>query len=495
MKDSNIIAIDLGANSGRAIVGRFGGGKFEVDELHRFSNGPVSVHGRLYWDVLKMFTEVKESLRKYDRNYNEKPLSIGIDSWGVDYSLFDSRGRLIHNPVHYRDVRTQGKMDEAFEIVPREEIFRETGIQFMELNTLYQLFVQQCEDPESLEYADDFLMMADVFHYFLTGKMTSEFTLATTSQLYDPVNKRWASGLFEKFSFPMDIMPEVIPPGTQVGNLTGEIADEVGLEQIPIIAPASHDTASAVAAIPASGKDWAFISSGTWSLLGKEIRDPLINQDVLDANFTNEGGVAGTYRFLRNLTGLWLVQECKREWAKSDENYSYEQLTDMASCADGFTSFVDPDHEIFQPPGDMPERICRFCRETGQEIPAGKAELIRIILDSLALNYRYVMDKLERLLEEKIEVVHIVGGGVRNQLLSQFSANALNRPVITGPAESTAIGNVLLQGIELAEISSLREGRQIVRSSVDLDTYRPENTALWSDAYERFCQIKARSIS
>jgi len=495
MKQSNIIAIDLGANSGRAIVGRFGKGQLEVDELHRFSNGPVSVHGRLYWDVLKMFTEVKESLCKYASKYDEEPLSIGIDSWGVDYSLFDSRGRLIHNPVHYRDVRTQGKMKEAFEVVPREEIFRETGIQFMELNTLYQLFAQQHEDPESLDYAQDFLMMADVFHYFLTGQMTSEFTLTTTSQLYDPVKKRWASGLFEKFNFPMEIMPKVIAPGTQVGNLTADIAEDVGLGQIPVIAPASHDTASAVAAIPASGRSWGFISSGTWSLLGKEITDPLINQDVLDANFTNEGGVAGTYRFLRNLTGLWLVQECKREWARNGENYSYEELTNMASHADGFSSFVDPDHQIFQPPRDMPGRICQFCSQTGQEIPAGKAELIRLILDSLALNYRYVMDKLESLLKEKIEIVHIVGGGVRNQLLSQFSANALNRTVITGPAESTAIGNVLVQGIELGEISSLSEGRKIVGNSVNLETYKPENINVWNDAYKRFCQLKAQSTS
>lgn len=490
MSSKNIISIDLGANSGRAIVARVTEAGIEIDELHRFSNGPVTVHGRLYWDVLRTFEEIKESLRKYANSYEEEPLSLGLDSWGVDYGLFDKNGRLLRNPVHYRDARTEGTMEEAFEVVSREKIFAETGIQFMELNTLYQLFAQKKENPESLQSAESFLMMSDIFNYFLTGEMATEFSLATTTQLYDPVKKEWAKRLYEEFGFPLDMMGEVVEPGTKIGNLTEEVAEDVGLGRLPVIAPATHDTASAVAAIPAEGDDWAFISSGTWSLMGKEIDDPVINDDVLAANFTNEGGVAGTYRFLRNLTGLWLVQECKREWEKQGEEYSYGELTDMAREAEPFVSLVDTDYEDFQSPGDMPEKLRDFCRRTGQKPPETKGQLIRVILESLALNYNFIMEKLESLLGERIETLHIVGGGVRNKLLSQFSANALNRKVVTRPAEATAIGNALVQAIELGEIDSLAEGRNAVRNSVELETYRPEEPDVWAEAYEEFKEYK-----
>lgn len=490
MSSSNIISIDLGANSGRAIVARFTGDGVEIDELHRFPNGPVSVHGRLYWDVLKTFEEIKESLRQYTDKYEEAPLSIGIDTWGVDYGLFDENGRLLRNPVHYRDSRTEGKMDDAFDVMSREEIFEETGIQFMELNTLYQLFAQKEESPESLKSADSLLMMADIFNYFLTGQMATEFSLATTSQLYDPVEKEWAEKLYEEFGFPLEAMQDVVEPGTKIGRLTEEVAEDVGLNRVPVIAPATHDTASAVAAIPAKGDDWAFISSGTWSLMGKEIDDPVINDDVLGANFTNEGGVAGTYRFLRNLTGLWIVQECKREWEKGGEEYSYEELTDMAREAEPFVSFLDTDDEDFLSPGDMSDKLRDFCRRTGQKVPETKGQLIRVVLESLALNYNFIMEKLESLLDERIETLHIVGGGVRNKLLSQFSANALNRKVVTRPAEATAIGNALIQAIELGEIDSLEEGRKLVGNSIDLETYTPEEPEKWKKSYEEFYQYK-----
>ncbi|MBS3792682.1 rhamnulokinase [Candidatus Bipolaricaulota bacterium] len=490
MSSSKVIAIDLGANSGRAIAARFTGGEVKVEELHRFSNGPVSVHGRLYWDVLRMFEEIKESLRKYASKYDDDPISLGIDSWGVDYGLFDKNGRLLRNPVHYRDSRTDGAMDEAFEVVSKEKIFEETGIQFMELNTLYQLFAQKKENPESLKSADSFLMMSDIFNYFLTGEMTTEFSLATTSQLYDPVEKEWAKKLFADFGFPLDMMQDVVKPGTRIGRLTEEVAEDVGLESVPVVAPATHDTASAVAAIPAKGDDWAFISSGTWSLMGKEIEDPVINDDVLEANFTNEGGVAGTYRFLRNLTGLWIIQECKREWEKEGKEYSYEELTDMARAAKPFVSFLDTDHESFLSPGDMPEKIRYFCERTGQTKPEDKGQIVRVVLESLALNYRYIIEILESLLDENIETVHIVGGGVRNQLLSQFSANAMNREVVTRPAEATAIGNALIQALEIGEIDSLEEGRRLVRGSIELETYTPEGPEGWKKPYEEFLQYK-----
>lgn len=490
MKNSNIIAVDLGANSGRVVVARFIGDELEIEELHRFSNGPITVHGRLYWDVLRMFEEIKESLRKYANKYDEEPISIGIDTWGVDYGLFDKNGRLLRNPVHYRDSRTNGMMDETFEVVSREEIFEETGIQFMELNTLYQLFAQKQENPEALESADSLLMMSDIFNYFLTGEMASEFSLATTSQLYDPVDKEWASKLFDDLGFPQGLMQDVVEPGTKIGKLTEEVAEDVGLGEVPVIAPASHDTASAVVAIPAKGDDWAFISSGTWSLMGKEIEDPVINDDVLDANFTNEGGVEGTYRFLRNLTGLWIIQECKREWEMEGEDYSYSELTDMARQAEPFVSIIDTDYQDFLSPGDMPAKIKDFCNRTDQNPPETKGQIVRVVLESLALNYRYIVDILESLLDEDIETVHIVGGGVRNQLLSQFSADAMDREVITRPAEGTAIGNALIQAIELGEIDSLKEGRRLVRDSIDLETYTPEAPGEWRKPYEELLQYK-----
>ncbi len=491
MSNSNIISIDLGANSGRAIVARFTGSEVEIDELYRFPNGPVSVHGRIYWDVLRTFKEIKESLRQYDDKYNEGPLSIGIDTWGVDFGLFGSNGRLLRNPVHYRDSRTEGEMEEAFEVMSREEIFKETGIQFMRFNTLYQLLAQKRENPESLRSADSLLMMADIFNYFLTGKMVSEFTLATTSQLYNPVEKEWAKKLYEEFEFPSEMMQDVVEPGTKIGRLTEEVAEDVGLKRVPVIAPATHDTASAVAAIPARGDDWAFISSGTWSLMGKEIVEPVINDDVLDANFTNEGGVDGTYRFLRNLTGLWIIQECKREWEKEGEDYSYEELTDMAREAEPFLSFIDTYHEKLQSTGNMPNKLRDFCRLTGQKVPETKGQLIRIVLESLALDYNYVMKKLETLSGESPDTVHIVGGGVRNELLSQFSANALNKKVITRPAEATAIGNAMIQAIELEELSSLKEGRNCVRNSIELEAYAPEKPEVWREAYKEFQNIKS----
>ncbi len=490
MSSSKVIAIDLGANSGRAIAARFSGDEIKIEELHRFSNGPVSVHGRLYWDVLRMFEEIKESLRKYANKYDEEPISIGIDTWGVDYGLFDKNGRLLRNPVHYRDSRTDGMMDETFEVVSREEIFEETGIQFMELNTLYQLFAQKQENPEALKSADSLLMMSDIFNYFLTGEMASEFSLATTSQLYDPVDKEWASKLFYELGFPQGLMQDVVEPGTKIGKLTEEVAEDVGLAEVPVIAPATHDTASAVAAIPAKGDDWAFISSGTWSLMGKEIEDPVINDDVLDANFTNEGGVEGTYRFLRNLTGLWIIQECKREWEMEGEDYSYSELTDMARGAEPFVSIIDTDYQDFLSPGDMPAKIKDFCNRTDQKPPETKGQIVRVVLESLALNYRYIIEILESLLGEDIERVHIVGGGVRNQLLSQFSADAMDRKVVTRPAEGTAIGNALIQAIELGEIDSLKEGRRLVGNSIELETYTPEEPEEWRKPYEEFHQYK-----
>ncbi|MFB6217484.1 MAG: rhamnulokinase family protein, partial [Candidatus Aenigmatarchaeota archaeon] len=306
----------------------------------------------------------------------------------------------------------------------------------------------------------------------------------------DPVEREWAKKLFDDFGFPFDMMQDVVEPGTRIGKLTEEVAEDVGLERVPVVAPATHDTASAVAAIPAKGDDWAFISSGTWSLMGKEVEDPVINGDVQEANFTNEGGVAGTYRFLRNLTGLWIIQECKREWEKEGEEYSYAELTEVARRAEPFVSIIDTDYEDFLSPGDMPAKIKDFCKRTDQKPPKNKGQIVRVVLESLALNYRYILEILESLLDEEIKTVHIVGGGVRNQLLSQFSANAMGKKVITRPAEATAIGNALIQALKLGEIDSLEEGRRLVRGSIELETYTPEEPEDWKKPYEEFLQYK-----
>ena len=309
MVESYIIGVDLGANSGRAVVGNLTSEKLEVEELRRFSNDPILINGRLYWDVLKIFAEIKQSLKKCSSKYEQEPLSIGIDSWGVDYGLFDKKGRLLRNPVHYRDSRTRGLISEALKVMSRKRIFETTGIQFLELNTLYQLFAQKREFDHLLESSESLLMMADVLNYFLTGKMVTEFSLATTTQLYDTVKKQWATDIFKEFGFPLELMQDVVSPGTKIGTLANEVSEEVGLSEVSVIVPATHDTASAVAAIPAHEDNWAFISSGTWSLLGTELETPFINEEAMKANFTNEGGVGGKYRFLRNLTGLWIVQE------------------------------------------------------------------------------------------------------------------------------------------------------------------------------------------
>lgn len=489
----NFLAFDLGAESGRAVVGRFDGEKLALEEIHRFPNGPTRVHGSLYWNVLLLFAEMKNGLAKAVRENGLVIAAIGLDTWGVDYGLLDRQGRLIGNPYHYRDSRTDGMIDRACQIAPRAEIFAQTGLQFMQLNTLFQLFAMAQQHDPALEMADSLLMMPDLLNYWFTGQKTCEYTIASTSQCYNMQQNEWSTDLLQKLGIPTHIFQNIIQPGTELGPLLPALAQEIGVnENIPVIAPGCHDTASAVAAVPVDESvknSFAYISSGTWSLVGAEIAAPVINDKCLAYNFTNEGGVQNSIRLLKNLGGLWLVQESRRTWAQQGQELSYDHLTRLAEEAAPFAALIDPDDPLFLAPGDMPARIVDFCRRSGQMPPQSKGALVRCALESLALKYRWVISRLEELTERPISTVHIVGGGTQNRLLNQFTANATGRPVITGPIEATAIGNILMQMLAVGEIGSLDEGRQIARRSFAVETYQPQENIAWDEAYEQLLKL------
>ena len=481
---SKLLAFDLGAESGRALIGHFDGQRLALEELHRFGNGPVQIFDRLYWDPLRLFGEMQQGLALFARAHGKDLASIGIDTWGVDFALLGPGDALLDNPRNYRDPRTDGMLEEAFSRVPREEIFAFTGVQFMKFNSLYQLLAMR-ESP-LLQSAQTLLLMADLFNFYFTGNKVCEFSNATTTQFFDPRKNTWSTELLTSLGLPTHFLPEIAQPGTQVGTLLPSIASDTGLNTVPVIAPATHDTGSAVAAVPAETRDYAYISSGTWSLMGVELDEPLVSSEALQYNFTNEGGVGPTYRFLKNIMGLWLVQECRRTWEREGRTFSYEQLTTMARDAAPFVALIEPDDERFLTPGDMPARIRAFCQETDQAVPADEGQMIRVILESLALKYRYVLESLETILGRRLECIHIVGGGIQNRLLCQFTASAAGRRVVAGPLEATGIGNMLLQLIGLGQLASLTEARQVVRDSFDPMVYPPENTADWDMAYDRF---------
>jgi len=486
------LALDLGAESGRAMLGRFDGQRLQLSEIHRFPNVPVHLPDGLHWDILRLWGEVKQAVALAIRDKHDLA-SIGIDTWAVDYGLLDGSGALLSNPYHYRDSRTDGMLEEAFRRVPREEIFGQTGIQFLQLNSLYQLLSMVVDRAPVLDITETFLTIPDLLNYWLTGQAVCEFSNATTTQCYNPRDGDWAQGMLQRLGIPPHIFPPIAPPGSDLGQLLPHVADEVGLhfEKGPrVIAPACHDTGSAVAAIPATAPDFAWISSGTWSVVGAEVPEPVINEQSLAYNFTNEGGVFGTFRFSRNVMGLWLVQECRRDWARTGKDHSYDQLTQMAAQAPAFGPLVSLSDSRFLPPGDMPKRIQEFCRETGQAVPETRGEIIRCALESLALEYRWVAERLDEIVGRWLPTVHIFGGGSQNRLLNQFAADALARTVITGPVEATAIGNVLVQALALGHIATLAEGRALVRSSFKVETYEPTGTAAWDEAYQRYLKLK-----
>jgi len=491
-----MLAFDFGASSGRAILGIFDGKKLDLTEIHRFSNDPVEVNGNLHWDVLRLFYEIKQGILKAGiQGYNDLD-SIGVDTWGVDFGLLDRDGNLIGNPYHYRDKRTDGMMDEAFRIVPRDEIYRQTGIQFMWYNTLFQLLSMRINNSPQLQSTATLLFMPDLFNYFLTGTKSTEYSIASTSQLMNPVSGTWAYELMDRLGIPTGIFTDITKSGTIIGNLNPDIATELRVNRAPVVSVASHDTASAVAAVPASGEDYIYISSGTWSLLGVELSKPIINDKSLKFNFTNEGGVNNTVRFLKNIMGLWLIQECRRQWQREGENLSYSQLEQMAMEPKPFEMFIDPDHNTFAYPGDMPGRIREFCRNTSQAVPQTKSEIMRCIYQSLALKYRYAIECMEEILGRKLPVIHIVGGGIKDRLLSQLTADATGKHVIAGPAEATALGNIAVQAMALGEVGSLKEAREIIKNSVPTEEYIPKDGDAWDAAYDKFRKIldKAQHI-
>lgn len=486
-----ILAFDLGAESGRGLVGAFDGERLQLDVVHRFPNGGVATLDTLHWDVLRLFGEMMQGLRK--AHAEQGPLaSVGIDTWGVDFGLLGRDGSLLGNPRHYRDPHTESILEQAFARVPKNEIFRQTGIQFMRFNSLFQLLALARDRSPQLELAESLLFIPDLFHYWLTGVKANEYTDASTSQMIDPATRSWARDLVRSFALPDKILGDIVMPGTALGPLRASVASQAGVPALPVIAPATHDTAAAVAAVPAEGESWAYISSGTWSLMGAEIPSPITHEKALSFNFTNEGGVGGTIRLLKNIMGLWLVQELRRSWERDGKSYSYEELMRLAESAPPFECLVDPDDASFILPPSMPVAFAQFLQKTNQAAPTTPGGYVRTALESLALRYRWVLERLEELLGRTLQTIHIVGGGCLNTLLCQLTADACNRRVVAGPVEATALGNVLVQAIGLKLLGTLGDGRAVVRRSFPVQSYEPHNPQRWNEPYERFQRLIAR---
>ncbi|WP_281886384.1 rhamnulokinase family protein [Paenibacillus sp. YYML68] len=483
-----ILAYDLGASSGRALLGRLTDRRIEVEELHRFGNDPVQVASRLQWDILRLYHEIKQGLLKA-KHRGVTPTSLAIDSWAVDFGLIGRHGELLGNPYHYRDPHTDGVMEEVLGRVPRDDIFARTGIQFLPFNTIYQLAALTKADHPLLASAERLLMIPDLLRYFLTGEQLSEFSNATTTQLYNPTTGDWDRTLLEQLDVPSSLFARVINPGTHAGQLLPSVSAELGIGRIPVIAVAEHDTGSAVAAVPALERSFAYLSCGTWSLMGTEIEQPVLTEQALRYNFTNEGGVGRTYRLLKNIMGLWLVQELKREWDRQGVVYTFSELVQLADQARPFGAFIDPDDPSFLHAGDMLPRIRHYCVQTGQKAPEEPGEVVRCILESLALKYRYVFELTEQLAGHRFGGLHMVGGGIQNQLLCQWTANAIGKPVWAGPAEGSAIGNLAVQWLAAGEFRDIREARSVIRDSFPIDVYEPQQQDAWEDAYGTFKRV------
>lgn len=473
------------------VAGVFDGSQLTLEEVHRFENGGISFGDRLHWDVVRLWKEIQDGLRQAASVYGESVASIGVDTWGVDFGLF-AGDRMLENPIHYRDRRTEGIYDSAFQVLSREEIFAETGLQFMPFNSLFQLHALERENAPVLQHATRLLMMPDIFHWLLCGEMVNEFTNATTTQVLDPRTGQWSSKLIDAFQLPASIFGQVGSPGDVLGNIRESVASASGLRpSVQVILPGTHDTASAVMAVPSDGTpsnqpNWCYISSGTWSLMGAEVQAPVINDLCFQYNFTNEGGVGGTTRLLKNIAGLWLIQECRRVWSLEGEDWEWADFVKMADSVTPCRYFFNPDDARFAAPGNMPQEIATACTEAGQGTPASEAEIVRAAFDSLALRYRMVFDWTEELTGGPIDTIHIVGGGVQNQLLCQMTADACQRRVVAGPVEATGIGNVLTQAIAMGDIDSITSAREVVRNSFEVREYLPKDSSLWNEAIGRF---------
>ncbi|HEY1678389.1 MAG TPA: rhamnulokinase family protein [Candidatus Sulfotelmatobacter sp.] len=482
------LAFDLGAESGRAVLGRLESGILSIREVHRFSNDPVEYGGALHWDVARLWLEMRKALSLVESG---ELAGIGVDAWGVDYALLGERGELLQNPYHYRDRRTQGVMEEVFRKVSKEEIYRMTGIQFMPINTLYQLFAEQRDTPAIVAAAKTLITIPDLFNYWLTGNAVCEYTNATTTQMVDPVRRSWAVDLMQRLELPAALPAQIVEPRSIVGTLLPGVAGNTSLSGTPVIAPACHDTGSAVAAISAR-EGTVFLSSGTWSLLGTEIDAPIITPEALRLNFTNEGGVNGTTRFLKNVMGLWMLQGCRNAWKAQGKSYEYGGLMAMAGAENAFAHLVNPDDESFLRASDMPGAVDEFCRRTHQPAPATPGAYVRCVLESLAMKYRVVLRNLEQLTGRCIEQIRVIGGGSKNRLLNQFTADAIGRRVLAGPAEATALGNIAVQILATGEASSLGEARAIIDRSFPTEVFEPSNTDQWlrhAERFEQYCEM------
>ena len=481
---SRALAFDFGASSGRAILGTFDGETIRIEEVHRFSNDPVAIRGTLYWDVLRQYYEIKQGLLKAKQHGGFD--TVAVDTWGVDFGLLDECGYLLDNPVHYRDQRTKGLVEESFKSIPQEEFYQLTGIQLMELNTVFQLMALKRQRPALLERAKTLLFMPDLFNYLLTGKKQTEFTIASTSQLLDAQTGGWSEEVLLRLGIPKNILTPIVLPGKPVGPLEQSICEELGLPPAQVVTVASHDTQSAVAAVPTQEKDFLFISCGTWSLFGTELEAPLINEASAAMNITNERGVEGTTTFLKNIIGLWLIQESRRQWQREGQDYSFAQLEKLALAAKPFQCFIDPDAPEFVPQGDLPGRVREFCEKTGQYVPQTVGEVMRCIYESLALKYRLTFEAIRNCTGKAYRQIHVLGGGTKDGLLCQMTANSCGVPVLAGPIEATVLGNLAVQFIASGAIESIRQARKIIAQSETVTPYAPKDTQSWNAAYDQF---------
>lgn len=483
----NILAFDLGASSGRAMLAEYAHGKLHVREIHRFSNDPVSVNGTLYWDILRLFFEIKQGISKavhaggFDR--------IGIDTWGVDFGLVGADGQLIANPVHYRDSRTDGYR-ELYKKIPKEKIYKSTGIQEMQINTLNQLAYLAQSKPEQLGRTHKLLFIPDLLNYFLTGEMKTEYTVASTSQLLDAQKRDWDYALAEEIGLRTSILCDIVMPGTVCGVLRPELQQELGAPPAKVLCIASHDTAAAVAALPtAQATHPIYISSGTWSLMGTVLPEPVLTDDAMRYNFTNEGGVEHTIRYLKNIMGTWLNQECRRQWKREGKEYGFAELDRMAAASEPLRSVIDVDASEFIKPGDMPGRIRAYCERTGQPVPRTEGEMIRCIDESLALKYRYTAEVIEKSAGIRSDAIHILGGGANSELLCQMTADATGKDVLAGPTEATVLGNIAVQLAATGEVGSLGEAQRVAMQTEEIKRYPHRDDAAWDAAYERLAQL------
>lgn len=487
VKDRKMLALDFGGSSGRAVLGYYDGCTIEIEEIYRFENEPVSINGVLYWDILRLFCEIKKSIVKA-KEYGTIA-SIGIDTWGVDFALLDNRDRLLQNPVHYRDSRTRGMIEKCDGYLPAKELYLATGNQIMEMNTLFQLLSLKETEDYLLQYADSLLLLPDFFSYLLTGKKVSERSIASTTQLFDMVHQQWSDTVIQKLGLPAHIFQDIVPSGTVIGPLSGDICEELKTGAADVIAVAGHDTQSALVGVPAREKDFLFISSGTWSLMGTELDAPIINEKTYEYNLTNELGVGNKVSLLKNITGLWLIQETRRQWIKEGNVYAFSELEKRAESAEPLKCFIDTDDPVFQEPGDMPKRIQKYCMNTGQPVPSNEAEIIRCIDESLALKYRWAMEQTQDCTGKEYDKIYIVGGGVQSRLLCQMTANACHCGVTAGPVEATVLGNLAVQLMAAGEISNLEEAREMIENSQEQYGYTPQETEEWDEAYDRFLDI------